>query len=353
MVDYLWSYGYDQVYVIPPSRVKGCRQRYRSSGARTDASDAYMLADVVRTDQPHLTLWRPDAPLTQQMRALVALPSPRGGASGLGEPVAGVAVALLSWVIGRLPEFTGANAPRVSRPLPDPSSGSGHYAPRMGAISARAALRPSATRRHPVRRLPAGPTPDHAGDGDGLRGTSPNGGGPATRNAPGEVGGAKASSHPVSTQFRPDTFASLQAPGRSWRQHSWSVSFGDDPPTLPTQASLQAQAGTCPVTEQSGKHRSVHFRRACDRDFRTYAQQWARASVVRTKSPFACAFYADLRQRRIPDNQAYRCLANRWLAIAWRLWQTHTTYDEAYHLQQRSARRQPLPSRGLTVATTA
>jgi hypothetical protein len=29
-----------------------------------------------------------------------------------------------------------------------------------------------------------------------------------------------------------------------------------------------------------------------------------------------------------------RCLANRWLGILWKLWQSGERYDEAYHLQQ-------------------
>jgi len=33
-------------------------------------------------------------------------------------------------------------------------------------------------------------------------------------------------------------------------------------------------------------------------------------------------------------SHAYRCLANRWLGIIWKLWQTGQVYDEAYHLQQ-------------------
>jgi hypothetical protein len=41
------------------------------------------------------------------------------------------------------------------------------------------------------------------------------------------------------------------------------------------------------------------------------------------------------------DNDAYRRLANRWLAIAWKLWQTKQPYDEAYHLQQRLQRSKP------------
>jgi hypothetical protein len=31
-------------------------------------------------------------------------------------------------------------------------------------------------------------------------------------------------------------------------------------------------------------------------------------------------------------------LGNRWLAIAWKLWQTRQEYDQTYHLQQRTQR---------------
>jgi hypothetical protein len=35
------------------------------------------------------------------------------------------------------------------------------------------------------------------------------------------------------------------------------------------------------------------------------------------------------------ESHAYRCLANRWLAVAWKLWQSHTPYDDDFHLRQR------------------
>jgi len=36
----------------------------------------------------------------------------------------------------------------------------------------------------------------------------------------------------------------------------------------------------------------------------------------------------------VTKSHAYRCLANRWLGIIWKLWQSRELYDEAYHLQQ-------------------
>ena len=34
-------------------------------------------------------------------------------------------------------------------------------------------------------------------------------------------------------------------------------------------------------------------------------------------------------------------LANRWLAIIWKMWQDGKAYDESYHIQQRAQRRRP------------
>ena len=48
LIDFLWGHGYTQVYVIPPNVIKSSRTRYRQTGARTDQSDAYVIADVLR-----------------------------------------------------------------------------------------------------------------------------------------------------------------------------------------------------------------------------------------------------------------------------------------------------------------
>ena len=115
--------------------------------------------------------------------------------------------------------------------------------------------------------------------------------------------------------------------------------FGDDRARFPSPASVQALAGTCPVTDQSGKRRRIYFRQACDREFRYIAQTFAVTSV--NQAAWAVAYWQQLRARGIATHQAYRCLANRWLAIVWKLWQTRQPYDAAYHLQQRALRSKP------------
>jgi len=118
--------------------------------------------------------------------------------------------------------------------------------------------------------------------------------------------------------------------------------LGDDRGRFPSKASLQALAGTCPVTEQSGKRKVVKFRHACDHDARTLAQEWALAST--RKSGWASAYYQQSRERGHSKSHALRCLANRWLAVLWALWQRGQAYDEGYHLATRLQRRRPLLS---------
>jgi len=64
----------------------------------------------------------------------------------------------------------------------------------------------------------------------------------------------------------------------------------------------------------SGQRRIVKFRQACDKEFRHIAHQWARASLG--KSVWANAYWQQVRARVGYNNDAYRRLANRWLAIA-------------------------------------
>ena len=123
--------------------------------------------------------------------------------------------------------------------------------------------------------------------------------------------------------------------------------FGDDRRRFASPASVQALAGTCPVTKSSGKRRTVTFRYACDRELprnphlgsRQIAMQWARCSL--REFAWANAYFESVRPHCRTQSHAFRCLANRWLAIAWKLWQTGERYDDGYHLRQRALRSLP------------
>lgn len=68
VVDALIEAGF-AVVPIHPNVVKATRPRYRSHGAKSDASDAYLLADLLRTDGAR---FRPLQPQSDALRALRA-----------------------------------------------------------------------------------------------------------------------------------------------------------------------------------------------------------------------------------------------------------------------------------------
>ena len=54
LIDFLWARGYTQLYVLAPGMINSIRGRFRQSGAKSDASDARIIADVLRTDRARL-----------------------------------------------------------------------------------------------------------------------------------------------------------------------------------------------------------------------------------------------------------------------------------------------------------
>ena len=59
------------VLVIPPAQVKNLRSRYGSAGNKDDRFDAYVLADVVRTDRRRLRPFERDTVATTALRTTV------------------------------------------------------------------------------------------------------------------------------------------------------------------------------------------------------------------------------------------------------------------------------------------
>jgi len=60
-----------KVFVLAPNQVRALRHRYGSAGNKDDSFDAYVLADVVRTDRARLRPLTPDSPQTVTLRMTV------------------------------------------------------------------------------------------------------------------------------------------------------------------------------------------------------------------------------------------------------------------------------------------
>lgn len=93
---------------------------------------------------------------------------------------------------------------------------------------------------------------------------------------------------------------------------------------------LQAQAGSVPVTERSGKQRRVHFRYACDKTLRYVLDHVAFRSLQ--SSDWARAYYDQQRARGHGHRQALRALGAKWLKIIFVMWRDGVAYSEDHHL---------------------
>ncbi len=342
LIDYLWSQGYTQVYVLPPSQVKSNQGRFRQSGAKDDPADARLIADMLRTDRGRLQPWKPDALLTRQIRSQVSL------ILHLNQQILRCSnrlrAVLLRYYPAALHVFsTGLStqiAPEFVCAYPNPQAVQGLSYAEFEAFA----------RQH---RYPDGSKLPRCFAR--LKASYPSAS-PEVVSIYQDEAVLLASLLLTTTRYklqgmrqlqllyrqhpRQDTFASLPGSGE-FLGPALLGKFGDDPLRFPTASSCQSLAGTAPVTRRSGKHKSVSYRWACDKEWRYICQEWAAALVNKARSPIAVAYFERVRPHCASDAHAYRCVANRWLAVAWKLWRANQPYDEAYHLQQRAKRSKP------------
>lgn len=144
------------------------------------------------------------------------------------------------------------------------------------------------------------------------------------------------SSHPDSKIFK-----SLPGAGEVL-QSQMLANFGDNREVYSTFQSIQRQAGTCPITKQSGEHKFVYFRRACNHYFRATMQNYAFTSLK--CSLWARRYYDKKRKKGATHEHALRCLANIWVKVIHTLWKKETLYIENIRLAgiARYALQQPI-----------
>jgi transposase len=338
LVDYLLDLHY-QVYVVPGKAVDRYRDRHRQSRSASDKSDAVVLAEVLRTDRHLHTPWHADQPLTRQICSLVKL------------------VHDLKRSVIR---FSNRLRCLLWRYYPIAAELFSDLDQQIALQFVLAYPTPQMAKHLTIAQFTAFCHAHHYYRSDLITrryGQLLN----AQTFASSEVAAAYASQAQTLARVtyslvkerdqaqkqltqafeqHPDrhTFESLPGAGQFLAPALLSR-FRDCRARFPTAAVAQAVAGTSPVTIQSGKRRRVQFRQACDKDFRYYATQFARCSV--RESPWAAAYFGTVRPRCEKASHAYRCLANRWIAIIWRLWTDQAQYDESVHLRNRHTGRQP------------
>lgn len=317
------------VVVISPNQLKNLRGRYGSAGNKDDRFDAYVLADTLRTDRARLRPLTPDTDATQTLRRTC-----RARKDLVTHRVA-VANQLRAHLHRVFPGAVG-----LFRDLDSPISlafltrfdcqdrvdwlSPKRLAAWLASVGYCGRVDPAVLHTR-LAAAPRGATGEHgAAEAHITRALL------AVLTT--LVEQIKALSVQIDEQLTLHTdahiFTSLPRAGRV-RAARLLAELGDCRARFPTPESLACLAGVAPSTRQSGKHRTVSFRWACDKQLRDAVCDFAGDS--RRANRWAADLYNQARARGHDHPHAIRILARAWPHIIWRCWQDHTTYNPTQH----------------------
>jgi transposase len=317
-----------QVYPVNPLQASRYRERLGVSRAKSDAGDAHMLADMVRTDSRQL---RPAAGGSPEAEAVKVLA--RAHKTLIWERTRAVQRLrhqLLGYFPAALEAFEDLDAPDTLELLGKAAEPA--RAARLTRAQVSAALKRARRRNIPDKAtaILAALRREHLGQPEILTAAYA-----ATVRALIAVITAlneqvKSLQGQVEEHFgrHPDAEIILSQPGLGPVLGARVLAeSGDDPHRYRDGKARRNYAATSPVTRASGKKKVVAARFI--HNDRLIDALRSQAFAALNASPGARAFYDDLRARGIEHNDALRRLANRLVGILHGCLKTRTLYDEA------------------------
>ena len=325
------------VIAIHPNQVAAMRPRFTNAGGKSDSFDAFVLAELARTDSHRFRILVPDCDATKALRALTR------ARENLVETRVALANTLRAqlecfWP-GAVAIFADIDSPialAFLRRYPSPADARGLGEQRLERFLARNHY----AGRRPARELLA----RLRGAADGRAGTLET---EARRQI---VLGLVAALEPLVAQIAQLTseirsaltdhadgeiFSSLfRDPKTAICPATILAEMGDCRPRYPTKAALAGDSGQAPVAVESGKSKRARFRWACDHRLRDAIATLADTS--RHTNPWAADIYDRARARGATHPHAIRILGRAWCGVIWRIWHDHSPYDSTQHraLQQ-------------------
>lgn len=329
VVDVLVEAGFE-VVPIHPNAVKASRPRYRSHGGKSDAGDAYLLADLLRTDGHR---FKPLAAQSDEIRALRALVRGRDDLVATRVQLANQLRALLeSYWAGAAEVFADVDSPiglAFIQRYPTPEAASRLGPKRMAAFCAQHAYSGRRSTDELLRRLRQAPS---------------NAMGESEMDAKGELATSMARTlsilvdqirllssrieHHIAASDDGRILMSFPRAGRICAAQILAE-LGSVRERFDSDEHLAAEAGVAPVTYASGKHQAVIFRWACNHRLRRALTTLADNS--RHASAWAADIYARARGRGCDHPHAIRVLSRAWVRVIWRAWTDRKPYDPASH----------------------
>lgn len=317
------------IFVIPGRQMKHLRGRYGSAGNKDDVLDAFVLADVLRTDRRRLHPLQRDTGATRGLRALTRarkdLVEARGG---LTNQLRANLQLTLPGAVGLFCQLHSAISLAWLRRFTTQ-----RHVDWLSPKRLQAWLRANSyTGRKTGRQLHA----HLAGAPRGLDGREAEARATISlalvetiEHLNEQIAALEREIH-AALDVHPDAaiFTSLPR-GGIVRAATMLAEIGDARGRFPTDDALAALAGCAPSTRRSGKHHTVVFRFACDKRLRQAIIDFANDS--RHTSPWAADIYQRARDRDCHHAHAVRILARAWIRVIWRCWQDHVPYDPSKH----------------------
>jgi transposase len=341
-VQALIAAGY-QVYGLNPRQVARFKERYSTSGAKSDAADAHALADMVRTERHQLRAVAGDSAeaeaikvaarahqtlIWERTRHLLRL------RSALREffPAALTAYADLG--------LAGADTLELLAKAPDPARSANLTATQITAALKRARRHNAAAKAEAIKDTlsqpqlaqPAALTAAYAATVQATATVL------ITLNEQISQLEAQVVSH---FHHHPDAEIYLSQPGiGNVNGPRMLAEFGDDPGRYTSARARKNYAGSSPITRASGRSRIVLARFI--RNDRLADALHTQALSALTGSPGARAYYDKQRARGLSHNAALRQLSNRLVGILHGCLKTGTHYDEATAWPQHATQIKPI-----------
>ena len=324
------------VYSINPMQLARYRGRHATSGAKSDAADAHLLAEIVRLDRAHHRPVAGDSELAEHVK--VATRAHQMMIWSRVRQVNALRSLLREYYPAALAAFGTDLADRdalaVLAAAPTPEHGR-----RLSQIRIETLLRKAGRQRNLTaaagriraalqsEQLSARPgmVPAYAASASALI---------AVLTAMTEQTEVLAGQVEQGFGQHPDVEIYLSQPGLGMILGARVLAeFGDDPHRYADAKSRKNYSGMSPITKASGTKQVVLARYARNR--RLGDALFLQAYSALRSSPGARAFYDRHRARGATHYQALRAVANRLVGILHRCLRTRTLYDEnqAWHLR--------------------
>jgi transposase len=317
-----------QVFAVNPLAVARYRDRHHVSGGKSDAADAKLLADLVRTDRHN---HRPIAGDSLDAEAIKVLARAHQSLIwARTRHTNAMRSALREYYPAALVAFEDlahGDALGVLGRAPTPEQGAHLDLPAIqSALKRGGRKRNIATRAREIRAALrseqlAAPAPVAAAFGA------------TTRAAVGIIAELNRQIAELETSLaehfetHPDADIYRSLPGLGVVLGARVLGeFGDDPNRYTDAKSRRNYAGTSPLTVASGKKRAVLARHVRNRRLYDAIDQWALGAI--NNSPGARAFYDQHRAAGDLHHQALRALGNRLVGILHGCLRHHTLYSE-------------------------